>query len=137
MTETDETSLTIRRTFDVPREPVWAAWTSSEEVQHWWGTDGVVTTTEELDIRPGGIWRFVMTAPEGDEYQDTIVYYEVVEPERLVYTHRSSEEGESQFQMSVILDEQEDGKTELTMQMRLGIGDRTRSEGRIWRHRGR
>lgn len=137
MIKTGETSLIVRRTFDAPRERVWTAWTSSEEVQHWWGPAGVATITEQLDVRPSGVWRFVMVGPEGDEYQNTIVYDEVVAPERLVYTRHSSEDDESQFQVSVLLDEQVDGKTELTMKMCFEIDNRTRSEERIWSHRGR
>ena len=114
--ETDETSLTIRRTFDAPRERVFEAFTDPEQVDRWWGPDGFSTTTDGMDVRPGGTWRFVMVGPEGEEYPNLIAYDEVEEPERLVYTHGSPDEPE-QFRVTVIFEDGGD-ETELTMEMR-------------------
>lgn len=115
--ETTDTSLTVRRTFDAPRERVWKAWTDPEQVTQWWGPNGFTTTVHEMDVRPGGVWRFIMRGPDGTDYPNEIVYDEIVEPERLVYTHGSNEEnGLEQFQVTVTFVEQEGSKTELTMQ---------------------
>ena len=53
------------------------------------GANGFTNTIYEMDVRPGGIWRFVMHGPDGIDYQNKIVYIEVVKPERLVYSHVS------------------------------------------------
>jgi uncharacterized protein YndB with AHSA1/START domain len=42
-----------------------------------------------MDVRPGGVWRFVMHGPDGVDYQNKIVFLEVVKPERIVYDHVS------------------------------------------------
>ena len=115
--ETAETSLTIRRTFDAPRERVWEAWTDPAQIDAWWGPDGFTTTTDEMDVRPGGVWRFVMVGPGGEEFQNLVVYEEVEEPERLAYTHGSPDEPE-QFRVTVTFDELAIDETELTMEMR-------------------
>lgn len=112
--ETTDTSLTVRRTLDASRERVFEAWTDPEQADQWWGPNGFTTTTDEMDVRPGGTWRFVMVGPEGHEYPNRVVYDEVAEPERLVYTHGSPDDPEI-FRMTVTFDEREDGTTELTM----------------------
>lgn len=70
---------------------------------------------QEIDVRPGGVWRYVMHGPDGVDYLNKIVYIEVVSPERLVYSHGGGEEDE-QFRVTVTFAEQ-GNKTELTMRM--------------------
>jgi uncharacterized protein YndB with AHSA1/START domain len=78
--------IVTRRTFDAPRELVFEAWTRPEHVAKWWGPNGFTLTTHEMDVRPGGVWRFVMHGPDGTDYQNEIKYREI-SPERLVYDH--------------------------------------------------
>lgn len=114
--ETDETSLTIRRTFDAPRERVFRAFTVPEEVDQWWGPDGFTTTTDEMTVGPGDVWRFMMTGPDGDEYPNLVAYDQVEEPERLAYTHGSPDDPE-QFRVTVLFEEAPGDDTVLTMEM--------------------
>lgn len=114
--------VTIERTFDVPRQRVWEAWTTPEQVAQWWGPDGFTTTTEEMEVTPGGAWRFVMVGPDGDEYPNLFVYEQIEEPKRLAYTHGSPDDPE-QFRVTVTLDKVRDGQTELTMEMRFPSAD--------------
>jgi uncharacterized protein YndB with AHSA1/START domain len=100
------------RIFDAPRELVFAAWTDPKHVAEWWGPQGFTNTIYEMDVRPGGVWRFVMHGPDGVDYQNEIVFVEIVKPQRLVYDHVSG----PKFHMTVTFDEQ-DGKTKLTMRM--------------------
>ena len=86
-TDTQNRDVVITRTFHAPRELVWRAWTDPDEVVTWWGPDGFTTTSGDMDLRPGGEWRFVMHGPDGRDYPNRIVFEEVVEPERLVYRH--------------------------------------------------
>jgi uncharacterized protein YndB with AHSA1/START domain/DNA-binding transcriptional ArsR family regulator len=78
-----------KRIFDAPRELVWKMWTDPERISKWWGPRGFTTTTSEMDVRPGGLWQHVMHGPDGRDYQNRIVYLEVVKPERIVYDHES------------------------------------------------
>lgn len=116
--ETSERSLTVRRRFDASLERVWEAWTNSDQVDQWWGPDGFTTTTDEMEVRPDGVWRFVMHGPDGADYHNEFVYDEIVEPERLVYTHPPNEEnGFLRFQVTVAFDEGDGGRTDLTFRM--------------------
>lgn len=75
------------REFDAPRELVFRAWTDPKHLAQWWGPNGFSTTTSAFDLRPGGVWRFVMHGPDGRDYENRVTFDEVVPPERLVY-HR-------------------------------------------------
>ena len=78
-----EREIRITRVFDAPRELVFEAWTDRDQVVEWWGPHGFTTTIHEMDVRPGGVWRFVMHGPDGTDYNNHVVFEEVVEPERL------------------------------------------------------
>jgi uncharacterized protein YndB with AHSA1/START domain len=59
--------LFFERTFDVPRNLVWRAFTDPELIPRWWGRHGTTTTVVEMDVRPGGRWRFVNSAADRDD----------------------------------------------------------------------
>jgi uncharacterized protein YndB with AHSA1/START domain len=75
--------LVISRIIDAPRERVFEAWT--KQLPQWWGPHGMTTPVCEMDLRPGGVFRTVMRAPDGTEYLTKGVFLEVVEPERIVF----------------------------------------------------
>jgi uncharacterized protein YndB with AHSA1/START domain len=117
MSDISDRSLSLTRIFDAPRELVWQAWTDPEHVVNWWGPDGFTNTNREMDVRPGGVWRFVMHGPDGTDYKNYIKFIEVVKPERLVYLHNGEDETDDvHFQATILFDER-DGKTHLSMQM--------------------
>ena len=79
--------IVITRIVDAPRELVWQAMTDPRHVVHWWGPRGFTTTIEQMDVRPSGVWKFVMHGPDGADYPNKSVFKEVVKPERIVYSH--------------------------------------------------
>jgi uncharacterized protein YndB with AHSA1/START domain len=79
--------IVISCLIDAPRERVFEAWTDPEQVVQWWGPRGFTTTTHKMEVKPGGVWRFIMHGPDGRDYQNRITYLEVLPPERLVYSH--------------------------------------------------
>ena len=84
--------IVIARLIDAPRTRVFDAWTDPQQVVQWWGPRGFTTTTHKMEVRPGGVWRFVMHGPDGRDYQNKIVFIEVLKPERLVYRHAGEDE---------------------------------------------
>lgn len=76
------------------------------------GPNGFTNTIHEMDVRPDGVWRFIMHGPDGVDYKNEIIFIEVVELERLVYDHVSG----PKFNVRVTFDEQ-DGKTRVTFRM--------------------
>jgi uncharacterized protein YndB with AHSA1/START domain len=111
-----ERELVFTRVFDAPRALVWKAWTDPQHVARWWGPNGFTTTTEVMDVRPGGEWKHTMHGPDGKDYPNKKVYLEAVKPERLVYLHGGGKEGELavNFETTVTFEEQ-GRKTKLTM----------------------
>ncbi len=78
--------LVLERIVDVPRELVWAAWTQPEHIKKWFTPKPWQTVECEIDLRPGGIFRFVMRSPEGEEFPHVGCYLEVIENEKLIWT---------------------------------------------------
>jgi uncharacterized protein YndB with AHSA1/START domain len=78
--------LVMERTFDAPRELVWSAFTDPELVPRWWGPHGTTTTVVEMDVRPGGRWRYVSSAPDRDDVAFFGEYLEVDPPSGFRWT---------------------------------------------------
>lgn len=78
--------LVLERVVDVPRDLVWAAWTRPEHLRKWFAPAPWTVTDCEVDLRPGGEFRFVMRSPEGKDFPSVGCYLDVVPNERLVWT---------------------------------------------------
>src|SRR5881227_989196 len=78
VTTPSELEIRVERIFDAPRTHVYSVWTDPQLIPEWWG-DG--TVVEEMDVRPGGTYRFrtAYGVVEGE-------FHEVEPPERLVQT---------------------------------------------------
>ena len=79
-----ERELVLKRIIPAPRERVFHAWTT--RLAEWWGPHGMTTPFCEMDLRPGGVFRTIMRAPDGTEYPTQGVFLEIVAPERIVFT---------------------------------------------------
>ena len=81
VTTPTELEIRVERVFDAPRDHVYSVWTDPTLIPEWWG-DG--TVVEEMDVRPGGSWRFrtAYGVVEGE-------YREVEPPQRLVQTFQN------------------------------------------------
>jgi len=78
--------VTITRIFDAPREQVFKTSTDPDLIPQWWGPKRYTTTVEKMDVRPGGVWRFIQRDQESNEYAFNGVYREIVPPELEVHT---------------------------------------------------
>jgi len=111
-----EREIVLTRVVDAPRSLVWRIWTDPGEVTRWWGPTGFTTHTQEMDVRPGGRWRFVMRGPDGREYQNLITYLEVEAPARMVYRHGGEKGLEPvSFETIVTLEELGPTRTRVTL----------------------
>jgi len=113
--------ITITRTFEAPRELVWKEWTEPERFADWFGgaESEVPIASVSMDVRPGGSWGLTMiVAAGGREIEWKGEYSEVQEPERLVFTI-SDQPGEERYEeISVVLTDLGDGRTEMLFQQR-------------------
>jgi uncharacterized protein YndB with AHSA1/START domain len=81
VTTPNELEIRVERVFDAPRAHVYSVWTDPSLIPEWWGEGTVV---EEMDVRPGGSYRFRTAngVVEGE-------FREVQPPERLVQTFQN------------------------------------------------
>ena len=82
---TADREVVITRVINARRELVFEAWTDPKHLPEWWGPNGFTTTTQEITVKPGGVWRFIMHGPDGTDYPNLVVFREIVPPSRLVY----------------------------------------------------
>lgn len=103
------------RTFARPRHLLFEAWTKPEHLRQWYGCEGSSLTLCEVDLRPGGQWRRVMSMPDGSQHPFHGVFREIVPNERLVYTecYEMPNIGSPEW-LTTVLFEEVDGLTKLT-----------------------
>jgi uncharacterized protein YndB with AHSA1/START domain len=78
--------LMVERVVRVSPEVAWAAWTQPEHLRRWYAPAPGFISECEIDLRPGGLFRFVPRQPDGTENPITCCYLEVIPHRRLVWT---------------------------------------------------
>jgi uncharacterized protein YndB with AHSA1/START domain len=127
-TEREQRLLTFERVFDAPRELVFQAFTEPRRLAEWFGPKGWTLPECDVDLRPGGEWRYTMRGPNGETSRGIAVYREIKPPERLVYTDAFADEAGNESPtmprtlVSVTFEDLE-GKTRLTMRSEFGSVD--------------
>jgi len=113
--------IVITRVFNAPKELVFQAWTDREHLAQWWGPRGFNCPRCEIDVRPGGLIRIDMRAPNGAIYPMSGVYLEIVAPERIIYTAGAlNQKGFQIFEfLHTVTFAERDDKTTLIMKTRL------------------
>lgn len=82
----DGSELVYERSFEASRELVWKAFTDPDLVPRWWGPHGSTTTVIEMDVRPGGTWRYRSSAPDRDDVVFHGEYLEIEAPRWILWT---------------------------------------------------
>jgi uncharacterized protein YndB with AHSA1/START domain len=110
---TDEQIL-ITREFDAPKHLVYKAWTTPSLVKRWWAGERGEMTIAEIDLRVGGMWRYVMEATGGYEVAFHGEYREIVPNERIVTTevYEAMPEGEA---LNTVTFTEVDGRTTVAL----------------------
>lgn len=86
ITTPSNTQIRIERIFDAPRELVWEAYTDAESLPEWLGPRRLTMTIDEMDVRPGGSYRFTHHDADGNEFRFFGEYREIVPQEVLEWT---------------------------------------------------
>lgn len=84
--EPGKQDIIFKRVFDAPRDVVFRAITDAKLIPNWWGPRRYATIVDQMEVRPGGRWRFINRANDGTEYGFHGVYHDIVSPERIVQT---------------------------------------------------
>ncbi|MBI1759092.1 MAG: SRPBCC family protein [Actinobacteria bacterium] len=109
-----DTQILITREFDAPKHLVYLAWTTPELIKRWWSGDRGDVTIAEVDLRPGGSWRYVMVANGGFEVAFHGEFREIIRDERIVSTevYEGMPDGEA---LNTVTFTEKDGRTTLTV----------------------
>ena len=116
---TDEQIL-ITREFDAPKHLVYKAYTTPELVRRWWSGQRGEMTIAEIDLRVGGMWRYVMVANGGFEVAFHGKFREIVPNERIVTTEvyempAAEALPEAQAPLNIVTFTEVEGRTTLTV----------------------
>ena len=86
ITTPGDTKVQIERVFDAPPDVLWDYYTDPELLSQWLGPHRLAMTVQEMDVRPGGSYRFTHHDTDGGEYVFFGEYREVTRPEVLEWT---------------------------------------------------
>ena len=104
-------AIVLTRMFAATREQVFAAWTRPEHVTCWWDPTGRPLAECEIDLRPGGAFRFV-NQQTAATHQFAGLYREIAPPDYLVF--------EAMGATGRVVLEEIGGKTRLTVRIECG-----------------
>jgi uncharacterized protein YndB with AHSA1/START domain len=83
VTTPSDLEFVLTRKFDAPRNLVFEAMSKPEHVAKWWGPRGSTLLSCEMDFRPGGNWRYVMSCGDMPHVEFWGVYQEIIVPEKI------------------------------------------------------
>ena len=110
--EPGKQEIVITRVFDASRELVFKTSMDPNLIPKWWGPRSLTTTVDKMDVRPGGVWRYVQRDSDGNEFAFHGVYHEI-SPSRFVQTFEF-EGMPGHVLLEICTFEDIDGKTKLT-----------------------
>ena len=100
------------RDFNAPRALVFRALCDPELIPKWWGPSQYTTIVDKMEVKQGGIWRYVQRDNKGNQWAFYGVYHAISAPERMVYTFEF-EGMPGHVLMETVTFEEHDGKTRL------------------------
>ncbi len=154
--------FTMTRRFRASLSDLWALWTTAKGIESWWGPPGFAVTVQSIDLQPGGLLHYTMTAhqPEMVAFMQAnnmpvatkaqITYGEVTPLKRLAYSHLVDfVPGQAPYSTALAVDFRAEGDiaemhltfqrmhdAEWTETAAHGLGPRTRQTRRPARWRG-
>ena len=107
--------IIMTRVFDAPRELVFKVMTDPQHLAKWWGPRQYTTVVDKMDVKPGGLWRYVQRGADGSEFGFHGVYHSIIAPERVVDTFEFEGMPGHVLMETSIFEALPDGKTKLTV----------------------
>jgi uncharacterized protein YndB with AHSA1/START domain len=107
--------IIMTRVFDAPRELVFKVMTDPQHLANWWGPRQYTTVVDKMDVKAGGLWRYVQRGADGSEFGFHGVYHSISAPERVVDTFEFEGMPGHVLMETSIFEALPDGKTKLTV----------------------
>ena len=113
--EPGKQEITVTRVFDASPELLFKAFTDPDLYRQWLGPRNLTMTITQMDVKPGGLYRYIHRDTQGNEYGFHGVYHAVVASKRLVNTFEF-EGMPGHVSLDTVTFEAQGGKTKLVMQ---------------------
>ncbi len=114
-----DTEIVMHRSFDAPARLVWDAYTKPELVKRWLGVfDRWWLDVCEIDLRPGGRYRYVWRGPDGASMGMGGVYLEVAKPEKIVASEKFDQAWYEGDMTGTTLFAEQGGRTTVTTRLK-------------------
>lgn len=126
--DTATNTIRLRRSVPAPAAKVFAAWTTPAIVAKWWDPDGRPLRECQIDLRPGGAFRFVHEQ-HGGGFAFEGTYRDIAAPHRLAFVAMGAEglvefverDGRTDMTVSIVCASAE----HLTQFLSFGVADNT------------
>lgn len=112
--EQGKQEIVITRVFDAPRDLVFRTFTNAATVPEWWGPRSTTTEVDRMEVKKGGVWRYINRDSNGTEHAHNGVYHDVAAPGRIVNTYEYEGYPGSVGLVTTTFEELPDGKTKFT-----------------------
>ncbi len=86
LVEQGKQEVLVTHVFDAPQKLVFKTFTDPKHIPNWWGPKILITVVDKMEVKEGGIWRFIQRDPEGKEFAFHGVFHEVTPSERIIDT---------------------------------------------------
>jgi uncharacterized protein YndB with AHSA1/START domain len=107
--------IIMTRVFNAPRDLVFRTMTDPNIVAQWWGQRDSTTIVDKMDVRAGGMWRYIQRDPHGNEYAFHGVYHSISAPERVIDTFEFEGMPGHVVLETITLEAQADSTTKVTV----------------------
>jgi len=113
--EPGKQEIIMSRVFDATRDLIFKVMTDPKHIPQWWGKREHTTTVDRMDVKAGGLWRFVQRDQQGNEFAFHGVYHSITAPERVIDTFEFEGMPGHVILDMMTLEAQANGKTRLTV----------------------
>jgi uncharacterized protein YndB with AHSA1/START domain len=105
--------LTMTRIFNAPRDLVFKVMTDPKQIPNWWGPRQYTTIVDKMEVKAGGLWRYIQRGKDGNEFAFHGVYHSIIAPERVIDTFEFEGMPGHVLMETLTLEALPDGKTKL------------------------
>ncbi|WP_127584209.1 SRPBCC family protein [Paenibacillus koleovorans] len=102
------------RVFDAPRDLVYSVYTDPTTVPDWYGPAYLTTVVDQMEVKKGGVFRYIQRDPSGGEHCFNGVYHTCRASELLVHTFEYEGAPDSIGLVTITFEDAPGGMTKLT-----------------------
>jgi uncharacterized protein YndB with AHSA1/START domain len=110
----DNLEVHAERVYKATPEQLYDAYTDPDKIVQWWGPAKYKMIIDKMDVRVGGVWRFLHEEADGTQYAFNGVYKELDRPNKIVDSFEFEGMPGHVLIETATFESQPDGTTKLT-----------------------